>query len=161
MSHQDNRFRKRSAARLRRLMNWWPPLLFAGVRIVEWAPDYTAVTVRSAKPNGLTANAYGTQFGGTLYSMTDPFYSILVNEQLDRGYNVWDQRGEIDYVSPGRGPVTARIEVAPEVVAEIRAAAEGGEKVLRWFECEVIAADGTLVAKVRKQLYIRKKRPKD
>jgi len=30
--------------------------------------------------------------------------------------------------------------------------------VLRWFECEIVAADGTVVARVRKQVYIRRKR---
>ncbi len=139
-------------------MNLWPPLVFAGIRITEWDDDYSRVVVRSARPNRLTANAYGTQFGGTLYTMTDPFYAILVNERLDREYNVWDQRGEIEYVSPGRGAVTAEFVVTPEDVEEIRAAAAGGEKVLRWFGCEILGEDGALVARVRKQVYIQQER---
>ncbi len=143
---------------MRRLMNVWPPLLCSGIRIVDWAEDWTSVTVRTAKPNALTANAYGTQFGGTLFAMTDPFYTILVNEQLRREYNVWDQRGEIDFVSPGRTAVTAEIAVPADAVEEIRMAAESGEKVLRWFECEVHDTAGAVVARVRKQVYVRRKR---
>jgi hypothetical protein len=40
---------------------------------------------------------------------------------------------------------------------ELRAAAAGGEKVLRWFETEVTTASGEVVARVRKQLYVRLK----
>ena len=50
MAHQTHRFKPRSATRMRRLMNTWPPLRFAGVRIVAWDADYTRVVVRSAKP---------------------------------------------------------------------------------------------------------------
>jgi len=142
---------------MRRLMNVWPPLAFAGVRVVAWDADYGRVVVRSGKPNALTANAYGTQFGGTLYAMTDPWYAILVNERLGREYNVWDQRGEIDYVAPGRGAVTAEFTVTEQDVEEIRAAASG-EKVLRWFETEIVDSAGGTVARVRKQIYVRRKR---
>ena len=44
------------------------------------------------------------------------------------------------------------------VIEEIKAAAAGGDKVLRWFDTDVIDAEGEVVAKVRKQLYIRRKR---
>ena len=41
---------------------------------------------------------------------------------------------------------------------ELRAAAAGGEKVLRWFDAPVRDASGEIVAMVRKQLYVRRKR---
>ena len=44
-----------------------------------------------------------------------------------------------------------------DVLAALRRETEAGGKVLRWFETEIRAADGTLVAKVRKQLYVRRK----
>jgi hypothetical protein len=41
---------------------------------------------------------------------------------------------------------------------ELRAAAAGGDKVLRWFDTPVRDASGDVVALVRKQLYVRRKR---
>ncbi len=41
---------------------------------------------------------------------------------------------------------------------ELREAAADGSKVLRWFDTEVLDASGELVARVRKQLYVRLKR---
>ncbi len=43
------------------------------------------------------------------------------------------------------------------MVDELRVAAAGGEKVLRWFETEVKTASGEVIARVRKQIYVRLK----
>ena len=84
--------------------------------------------------------------------MTDPFWMLLVMHQLDGDYLVWDKAGAIDFVAPGRSDVYAHFRLQPGMVDELRAAATGGGKVLRWFETEVTAASGEVVARVRKQL---------
>ncbi len=146
-----------SAARMWRTINLWPPLFFAGIRVIEWDARFRRVKVRLGY-HRLTSNYFHTQYGGSLFSMTDPFWSILMLQSLGSEYTVWDQRGEIDFVSPGRGAVTTEIALTEEQIDEVRAAAETGEKVLRWFESDIVAVDGTVVARVRKQLYIRRKR---
>lgn len=54
--------------------------------------------------------------------------------------------------------VHAEFEVTGEQVAEIRDAAAGGEKVLRWFSTDLTDDRGEVVARVRKQIYVRRKR---
>jgi len=142
---------------MRRVMSLWPPLLFAGIRILEWDADFRRVTVRLSY-HRLNTNYFHTQYGGSLFSMTDPFWSIMLLHALGRDYTVWDQRGEIEFVAPGRSAVTTEMRLEQRDVDEVRAAAASGEKVLRWFESEVVGADGTVVARVRKQVYIRRKR---
>lgn len=146
-----------NASVIRRAMNVWPPFAFAGIKVETISADWRRVQVR-LRYHALTRNYVGTQFGGSLFAMTDPFWMILVLRALgERDYIVWDKAGEIEFVSPGRSAVTAEFMLTDEVLDEVRAAAESGSKVLRWFETEVRAADGTVVARVRKQLYIRKK----
>src|SRR5687767_2005213 len=142
---------------LRRYVNLWPPFLFSGIRVEQLDDDWRYARVR-LKLRWYNRNYVGTQFGGSLFAMTDPFWMILVMECLGRDYIVWDQAGEITFVAPGRSDVIAEFRVADSVLDELRAATAGGEKVLRWFETEIRAADGTLVARVRKQLYVRRKR---
>ena len=61
-------------------------------------------------------------------------------------------------MAPGRGTVRARFVLTEQRVAEIRAQAAGGEKVLPEFQVEVRHAEGdALVALVRKTLYVRLK----
>lgn len=51
----------------------------------------------------------------------------------------------------------ARFDLTDDMVAEVRDAAADGEKVLRWYAVDIATADGTVIARVRKQLYIRRK----
>ena len=145
-----------SARTLRRVLNIWPPLLFAGIRVESWSDDWRHAHVRLGF-NRLTSNFVGTQFGGSLFAMTDPFWMLLVMHQLGNDYFVWDKSGAIDFVAPGREDVYAHFKLEDSVVDELRLAAAGGEKVLRWFETEVKTAGGEVIARVRKQIYVRLK----
>jgi hypothetical protein len=82
---------------------------------------------------------------------------LLAMHRLGSDYFVWDKAGAIDFVSPGREDVYASFHLTDTMVDELRAAAAGGDKVLRWFETEVATASGEIVARVRKQLYVRLK----
>ncbi|MGW9632284.1 DUF4442 domain-containing protein, partial [Agromyces sp. NPDC055520] len=75
-----------------------------------------------------------------------------------RDYIVWDTRGEIEFVKPGRGVLTAHFAVSPEKTAELRERARGGAKVLEWFETEITDRDGDVVARVRREVYVREKK---
>lgn len=142
---------------LRHGMNAWPPFLFSGIRIQEVGADWRSVRVRLRRSR-LTSNYVGTLFGGSLFAMTDPFWMLMVLRNLGPEYVVWDKAAQIEFVSPGRSSVTATFVLEESVLTELREAAADGAKVLRWFETDVVADDGTLVARVRKQLYVRRRR---
>lgn len=146
-----------SPTALRHGMNAWPPFLFTGVRVQHIGADFRTVRVR-LRHQALTSNYVGTLFGGSVFAMTDPFWMIMVLRNLGPGYVVWDKAAEVEFVAPGRSAVTASFELTQDVLDELGAAAADGSKVLRWFETDVVAGDGTLVARVRKQLYVRLRR---
>ena len=144
------------AATLRRLLNLWPPFLCNSIRVQRISDDFSeAAVVLRLRP--WNRNYVRTQFGGNLFAMTDPFWMLLVMHQLGGDYLVWDKAGAIDFVAPGRSDVHAHFHLQPGVVDELRAAAADGSKVLRWFETEVTTATGEVIARVRKQLYVRLK----
>ncbi len=142
---------------LRRALNMWPPYRFAGVRVLQIAPDYSRAVV-SLRLTPLNRNYVGTQFGGSLFAMADPFWMLLVMNQLGPDYVVWDQRAEIEFVRPGRGEVRTEFVLDPAVVQRLREAAADGDKVLEWFENDIVDLAGEVVARVRRQLYVRRKR---
>lgn len=144
----------RSSRALRWGMNIWPPLLFSGIRITELSDDAHRLRVRLSK-NPLTSNYVGTQFGGSMFAMTDPFWMVLVSRALGPGYTVWDKRGEIDFLRPGRTALEAEFHLTDDVLDEIRAAAVDGAAHLRWFSTDVTDEHGTVVARVRKQIHVR------
>lgn len=138
-------------------MSLWPPYLASGVRVEEIAEDFSVARVRLARRPWNT-NYVGTAFGGSLFSMSDPFWMFLVMNQLGDAYTVWDTAGEITFVRPGTGTVHGEFRVSPEDIAEIREQAADGSKVLRWFETDLVDDAGETIARVRKQVYVRRKR---
>lgn len=145
------------ARTLRRVLNIWPPFLFAGIRVEFWSDDWRHARVRLGK-HWYGRNFVGTLFGGSLFAMTDPFWMIMTMQSLGTDYIVWDKAGAIDFVAPGRETVYAEFHLEDSALDEIRAATAGGEKYLRWFESEVKTAGGELIARVRKQIYVRRRR---
>jgi acyl-coenzyme A thioesterase PaaI-like protein len=150
--------KKMTPGRLKAWVNWWPPFLFGGVQLLQITDDWRYARVQ-LKLRWYNRNYVGTHFGGLLFAMTDPFWMILVMECLGPDYVVWDKAGKIDFISPGRSDVHAEFRVRDEDLSELKAAAAGGDKVLRWFTTEVRGPDDTLVARVQKQLYVRLKKP--
>jgi acyl-coenzyme A thioesterase PaaI-like protein len=144
------------ASTFRRLMNLWPPFLFNSIHVQHVSEDWSELRV-VLRLRPWNRNYVRTQFGGNLFAMTDPFWMLLAMHQLGNDYFVWDKAGAIDFVAPGREDVYAHFKLEPAVVDELRAAAAGGDKVLRWFDVDVVTRSGEVVARVRKQLYVRLK----
>lgn len=149
--------RSLTPAALRRAITWWPPYLFSGIRVMYIADDWSSARVR-LRLHRFNRNYVGTHFGGSLFSMSDPFWMPLVMNRLGRDYLVWDRAAEIEFVSPGKGDVFADFKLTEHRLEEIRELTAGGDKALVRFENDVVANDGTVVARVRKQLYVRRKR---
>jgi acyl-coenzyme A thioesterase PaaI-like protein len=102
-------------------------------------------------------NALGTHFGGSLYSMCDPFYVLLLIRRLGKEYIVWDKAASIDFLRPGRGTVRASFRLADETVRDIKERADRGEKVEPLLNVDVVDEAGEVVARVTKRLYVKKK----
>lgn len=145
-----------SAGAMRRLLNLWPPFRGAGIRVKEIAPDFRAVTVE-LRMRTLNRNFVGTHFGGSLFAMTDPFFMIMMMQNLGKDYVVWDKEGTVRFLKPAKGTVTARLTLAAESIEFARAATEGGAKHEPVFSADVVDAAGVVVANVEKTLHIRRK----
>ena len=137
-------------------MNFWPPFRGAGIRVRHIADDWSEARVE-LRAGRLKRNFVGTHYGGSLFSMTDPFYALMLIHRLGEQYLVWDQAASIAFVAPGRGTVTAGFSLNEARVQAIRAQAAGGQKVLPEFDVEVKDEVGELVARVKKTLYVRLK----
>ncbi|MEQ8350804.1 MAG: YiiD C-terminal domain-containing protein [Leptospiraceae bacterium] len=122
-------------------------------RIID---DYT-IEVRMPLELSNT-NYVGTQFGGSLYSMCDPFYMALLIRNLGPQYMVWDKGASIDFIRPGTGEVHAVFHISREELEEIKRTVEKERKSIRHYEVEIKGEQGEVVALVKKELYVRKLR---
>lgn len=140
---------------LRKLVNIYPPFLGAGIRI-NFDENANKVNV-SMKLTWYNRNYVGTHFGGSLYSMCDPFYMILLMDILGKEYIVWDKAAKIDFVKPGRTKVSAEFYIPDERVEQIKKEVDEKGKALPEFIALVKDESGDVVARVHKYIYVKKK----
>ncbi|HNJ67121.1 MAG TPA: YiiD C-terminal domain-containing protein [Turneriella sp.] len=103
-------------------------------------------------------NYVGTHFGGSLYSMCDPFFMFLLMHNLGEGYIVWDKAATIDFIKPGTGTVTAHFHIPEAEFVNLRSELGNTKKLDRIYVCEVTDEKGDVVARMSKTLYIRRMR---
>ena len=152
----DNRALAAKSRKLRRRINFYPPYLGAAVRVTHVADDFRRVEVEMPL-RFYNRNYVGTHFGGSLYSMCDPFYMLMLINILGPDYIVWDKAANIRFKRPGKGIMKATFELTEEKIAEIRTAAEAQHKVEPLFQVLVKDEEDTVVAEVDKLLYVKKK----
>lgn len=138
--------------RMLRLMNLWPPLLGAGIRVVRMDATLREVDVEM-RMRRWNRNYVGAHFGGSLFAMTDPFYMMMLMENLPRGFVVWDKAASIRFRRPGKGTVRAEFRLTEERLGEIRSEVERDGRVDARFLVEVRDAGGLVVAEVERVIY--------
>ena len=145
-----------SKRHMRMWLNLYPPLLGAGIRITCLASDWREIDVEM-KLRWWNRNYVGTHYGGSLYSMTDPFFMLMLIQNLGKDYIVWDKSASIRFKKPGRGTVSASFRLSEEQIHEIKQALTSQEKIERVLTVEVKDESGNVIAEVEKLLHIRKK----
>lgn len=141
---------------VRLLGNFYTPFLGAGIRIVQVTPDFRFVRVEMPlRP--YNRNYVGTHFGGSIYAMTDPFYMMMLMQNLGRDYIVWDKAAQIDFLKPGKCRLIAEFRFTDQEIEGIKGQISNGQKYI--FDKEVLVHDenGILIARIIKTLYVRKK----
>ena len=139
-----------------RIGNVWAPFWGAGIKIVYAAPDYKSMVIEM-KLKWYNRNYVGTHFGGSLYAMTDPFYMMMLINNLGPDYIVWDKSACIDFVKPGKGTVRAEFNLDDKLLNEVKQKTDTYGKYVFELPVDVKSEDDELIAKVRKTLYVRRK----
>jgi hypothetical protein len=138
-----------------RAINFWPPFLASAIH-VSWGSDLRSVDVE-LRLRFWNRNYVGTHYGGSLYSMTDPFYMLMLMEHLGQDYIVWDKAATIRFRKPGKGTVRAEFRLSQQMLDDIRSRLSTTEKYEPTFNVQVKDEAGEVVADVEKVIYIRRK----
>ncbi len=139
-----------------KLINWWPPMLGTGITLRKISKDMRRFEV-DMKLRWYNRNLVGIHYGGSLYSMCDPWYMFILTANLGRGYVVLDKAANIRYLKPGKGTLKCVFEVPGQKIDEIKEEIDNVGKKDYTFLCEVKNDDGEVVCEVDKIVYVRKK----
>lgn len=141
---------------LLKLMRFWPPFWGAGIKVKSFNPEITTIVVQM-KLRFWNQNYVGTHFGGSLYSMCDPFYMLMLINTLGRDYIVWDKSASIRYKKPAKGMVFATFNLTPAQIELIKKALESETKIEHEFIIPIVDSSNEVVTEIKKILHISKK----
>ena len=142
--------------KLIKFINFYPPYVGAGIKLKYHSPDFTHFKVQM-KLRWYNKNLIGTHFGGSLYAMCDPFYVFILVANLGENYIIWDKAASIDFVRPGKGRVEVTFQISPEELRSIKEEVDRKGKGIFSFHTEVVDEENKPVARLDKQVYVRRK----
>lgn len=137
-------------------LNVWPPFWGAGIKILHISEDFRNVNIR-LKLRWWNKNANRTQYGGSIFSLTDPVYALMLMGILGEQYFVWDKEASINFIKPGTSDLFADFQITQDTLDNILTVTANGEKCFPEFIVYVKDKNGTIVSEVQRKLYVRKK----
>ncbi|MCJ2375762.1 DUF4442 domain-containing protein [Vibrio sp. ZSDZ34] len=138
------------------VLNTWPPFWGAGIKITEISEDFRQVSV-TLKFRWWNKNANRSHYGGSIFSMTDSIYSLMLMGILREQYFVWDREASINFVKPGVSDLQADFTISQNQLNEIQAQTALGDKHFPEFVTHVKDQEGQVVATIQRKLYVRRK----
>ncbi|MEO8888965.1 MAG: YiiD C-terminal domain-containing protein [Jatrophihabitantaceae bacterium] len=122
-----------------------------GVTFRELRPGY----VRAEVPLAGNGNHFGVIYAGVIFTVAEVLGGAMHFASFDSSTHYPLVRGmQIDFLAPGQGTLSASASLTDEELARIKAESVGG-KVSFDLMAEVVAEDGTLVARTRGDYQIR------
>ena len=138
------------------IFNLWPPFRGMRIKVAYISPDFRTFDV-VMKLGLFNRNYAGVHFGGALFTMSDPFYMLILAKNLGEGYIVWDKAARIDFIKPARGTVHAHCAFSEEEINAVRQQADSMEKYVFDRPLDLVNDQNEVVARVVKTLYVRRK----
>lgn len=139
-----------------KLIRFWPPYLASGISVSKVNDNMTEIEVKM-KQRFYNTNYVGTHFGGSLFSMCDPFYMFMLLHHLHKDHIVWDQSASIQFIKPGKGTVRVLFKISLDEIEEIKSKCLTQYKYQPEYEADILDEKNNIVAKIKKKLYVRRK----
>jgi acyl-coenzyme A thioesterase PaaI-like protein len=140
-----------------KLLEYYPPLFFMGLRIEELSADHRKL--RASLPlRWYARNFHGTMFGGHLCAASDPMAALLC-AKIFRGVEVWTKSNCVEFVKPARSRIEMLIEIKDSDLAQIHAQLDAQGKAFHSFEFDFRDRSGNVVAHVKNTVYLKRRMP--
>lgn len=114
-----------------------------GVRFLEMRPGY----VRADLPFEGNGNHFGTIYAGVIFTLAEVLGGAMHFATFDVATHYPLVRGmSIDFVAPGRGPLTASASLDEATITRVKSEAGTDRKAPFEMRAEVVGDDGIVVA---------------
>jgi acyl-coenzyme A thioesterase PaaI-like protein len=146
-----------SPRKLRRMLNFYPPLFFQRIKVLTVDDDFRRARVR-LKRSLLTRNLNGSAFGGSIYTAADPWFPLLYWQALARqGYAVqgWLKAGSADYKKPARSDLHFEFRLQEEHLVQAKADFAAKGKSVLVDQVDAMDQGGDVCATIECVSYLR------
>ncbi|GAB2473030.1 hotdog family protein [Jatrophihabitans fulvus] len=117
-----------------------------GLEFVDCRPGHVGARV----PFEGNGNHFGAVYAGVIFTVAEVLGGAIHYSTFDPATHFpIVRRLEVDFLSPGTGPLTAVAELSDDEIARIRAESAGGNKSRYELTAQVLGEDGTVVATTR------------
>ena len=139
----------------KKLLEWFPPFWFMGVKVTYIASDYRTLTVR-LPVRWYGKNVYGTLFGGFLCAASDPL-PLLLCERIFPGIQGWTRMHKVEFLKPARDTLTLKLEIAQKDIDAIQADIDRERESNYTFKYSFRDQREREIARVETTVFLRKK----
>jgi acyl-coenzyme A thioesterase PaaI-like protein len=136
--------------------NFFPCYRGSGAWVTYIATDWREVHVKLPL-SWQTRNAVGTIFGGSIYAAVDPFYMIMLMNNLGSDYIVWDKAASIRFKKPGQSTLYARFLLEEVELQNIQVELARQSSIDRVYSINLMDAEGNVRATVDKTIYVARR----
>lgn len=142
---------------LQRTLNWFfTPWIGAGIRLDSLSTDFRRARV-ILPLRFYNRNFVGTHYGGSLYSMVDPMYMLMLLNILGNEFIVWDMAAKIQYVQPGKTDVYADFVIEDTLLESLLALKPSEKKVFDLTVDVKSLMNDEVIASAVKTTYVKRK----
>ncbi len=136
--------------------NWFPAFRGTGGKITHISADYRVVAAKLPLRRK-TRNYVGTIFGGSMFSVVDPVYMVMLYKILGNQYSIWVKSAEIEFLKPGKSTLYAVFQLPESETKKIEQAVSIRGKTQCDLTIELTDKNGTVHAVVRQCLHVSQK----
>lgn len=136
-------------------LEWYPPFLFMGVKVVEVSSDYRKAHLR-VPLRWYFKNMHGSMFGGFICAVADPVPALLCSKVFP-GIQVWTKQIAVEFLKPARTALDVFIDLPVATLDLARRELDFGGKSSQKFEFDIVDARRRVVASVQNTVFMRRK----
>lgn len=155
--------RKYSSKLLRKVMNFFPPLLVNRIKIIENDSDFMNLKVE-VKYSWLNKNLQKAIFGGTIFSAIDPYYAVMYWQIFStKGIpmEVWIKKVEIRYRKAARSNLEIAFSLTENDFKNAIASLKSYGKYEVWHNVNAIDENQEVCTEARVLVHIRNTKKHD
>jgi hypothetical protein len=146
-----------SPVMLQRSLNWFfTPWIGAGIRLETLSDDFRWARV-ILPLRFYNRNFVGTHFGGSLYSMVDPMYMLMLLNILGNEFIVWDMAAKIQYKQPGKTDVYADFVIEDDLLESLFALKPNEKRIFDLPVDVKSLVNDEVIASAVKTTYVKRK----